>query len=659
LGVRYVFGHSTDFIKIACKILENYYIDYPDGQRVEPLPYHGGASEKNSFSNGMRMHSYEFERWFDGLTILSTPLLFFLAATVLFHCAKEGMPSGGPVDTTPPEVISVSPKPDSTRVDVNSKIEITFSERMSDKPTEESIFISPFPKKPSDSSWHKNKLIISLAEPLLKDKTYVVTVGTGAQDLRKNHLSKSYTFAFSTGAALDYGSISGTVWVKQKDASTSFSFAQDKSLTINEFRTQPGISIWAYLFSDTIGADPEKDKPDFVTQSDVAGKYLFKNLGVGKYRLFAVEDLNRDLVWDPDKEAIGVSTQDVELTSANISSEHVDFLLALVDTTKPSLLNCQASNRNQVRLDFDENLKAESVLNPDNFKIVSISTSESLKINDVYFSEGSRLAGQGNNTQNIFILTTEMNPQEKYELKVFNLEDESGNFLDTSANTCLFVGSSIFDTTGPKVISTSPKDGETGVPQDAEIKLIFDEPPNHPSVESFFSLSDSNGVLISGETGWKNPNTFIFSPDTLLLGKMKYQIKLKSQKILDLFGNAMTDSVWFLTFVTLNPDTLGSISGKVEASGESISGDIVLTLSLIDKGGKRYQKTLPQPGSFLFENILPGKYMVGAYVDLTKDGNLTIGNPKPFVLSEPFTFFPDTVTVRSRWETEGVELKFR
>jgi hypothetical protein len=600
-----------------------------------------------------------FERCGDGLTLLSTPLLFFLVATVLFHCAKEGMPSGGPVDTTPPEVFSVLPQPDSTRVDVNSKIEITFSERMSDKPTEESIFISPFPKKPLDSSWHKNKLIISFAESLLKDKTYVVTIGTGAQDLRGNHLAESYTFAFSTGRALDYGSISGAVWMKQKDGSTSFNFAQDRSLTISEFKTKPGISIWTYLFSDTTEMDPEKDKPDFVTQSDVEGKYLFKNLGVGKYRLFAVEDLNRDLVWDPDKEAMGVSTQDVELTSANIYKEHIDFLLALRDTTKPSLLNCLALNRNQVRLDFDENLKAESLLNPYNFKIVSTSTSESLKINEVYFSEGSRLAGQGNNTQNIFILTAEMSSQEKYELKVFNLEDESGNFLDTSANTCLFIGSAISDTAGPKVISTSPKDGETGVPQDAKIQLIFDEPPSHPSVESFFSLLDSIGVLISGKSGWENPNTFIFFPDTLLLGKMKYRIELESQKILDLLGNSMTDSALFWTFTTLNPDTLGSISGKVKALGESISGNIVLTLSLVDKGGKRYQKTIPQPGPFLFENILPGKYMLGAYIDLNKDENLTIGNPKPFALSEPFAFFPDTVTVRSRWETEGVELKFR
>ena len=553
------------------------------------------------------------------------------------------MPPGGPVDTAPPEVISVSPKSDSTRVDLNSRIEITFSERMSEKPTEESIFISPFPKKPFDYKWRGKKLILSPSEPLLKNKTYVVTIGTGAQDLRRNPLSESSTFAFSTGAALDYGSISGEVWTKQED----------------RFGTEAGISLWAYLscsehsepISDTIKIDPEKDKPDYVTQSDTEGKYIFKNLSVGKYRLFAVKDLNRDQVWNPDKEAVGVSTQDVELTSNDLAIDHIDFILALRDTAKPSLLDCQSLNKSQVRLDFDEKLKAESVLNPDNFEIVSISTSEDLKVTEVYFHE--------DNTQNIFILTAEMRPQEKYELKVFNLEDQSGNPFDTSTNSCLFTGSAFSDTCGPRVISASPKDGEINVPQDAEIRLVFAEPPNHSSVESSFFLSDSNAVLISGESRWENPHTFIFYPDSFLLGMMKYQIKLQSKKVFDLFGNAMTDSVLFLAFTTLNPDTLGSLSGNVQILGESISGEIMVTLSQIDKVRRRYQESLSQSGPFLFRNILPGTYMVGAYLDLDEDGNLTIGTPKPFIPCEPFTFSPDTAYVRSRWETEGVELKFR
>jgi hypothetical protein len=560
---------------------------------------------------------------------------FLLLILFFLHCAKEGMPPGGPLDTTPPKVISVSPPPNSIGVDVNSKIEITFSERMSGKQTEESIFISPFPKKPLDSKWRGKKLVLSPSEPLLKDKTYVVTIGTGTEDLRRNPLSESYTFAFSTGTALDYGSISGQVWMKQTSG----------------FQTKPGISIWAYFFSDTIQIDPQKDKPDYVTQSDTGGKYALKNLSLEKYRLLAIDDLNSDLVWDADKEAIGVTTLDVELTADGLSKDHVDFILALRDTTKPSLLNCQTLNKNQMKLEFDEKLKAESVLNPDNFKIVSISTSESLKVNEVYFKE--------NNTGSIFLIASETRPQEKYDLKVFNVEDESGNPLDESASTCLFMGSAMPDTFGPKVISTSPEDGENIVSQDTEIRLIFDEPPNHPSVESSFFLSDSTGFGVFGKSRWENPNTFIFSPETLLGGRMKYRVKLEGKNIVDLLGNAMTDSVLFFTFVTLNPDTLGSISGKVEAMEKSITGEIVVTLSQIDAAGKRYQTKLPQPGPFLFENIFPGKYWVDAYIDLNKDGNLTIGNPKPFIPCEPFTFFADTVSVRSRWETEGVELKFR
>lgn len=572
------------------------------------------------------------------------PIALVLLVMILFtlHCAKEGMPPGGPVDTTPPEVISVSPRTDSTGVDLNSKIEITFSERMSKGPTEESIFISPFPKKPFDYKWKGKTLVLSPPGPLTESKTYVVTIGTGAQDLRRNNLSESYTFAFSTGTTLDYGSISGEVWMKQKDG----------------FKTESGIDVWAYLFSDTMTIEPQTDKPDYITQSDFEGKYVFRNLSVGKYRLFAVEDLSRDQLWNPDIEAIGVSSRDVELASNDDSRNYVDFILALRDTTKPTLVDCQAISKNQVRLDFDENLSLKAVLDPDNFEIESKSTSEPLELNEVFF--------HWNDTRNIFILTAEMTPDEEYELRVLNLEDESGNPLDTSANTCLFVGSAVSDTSGPKVISTSPEDNQISLPQDAEIKLAFDEPPDRLSVESSSSLSDSNDILVPGKSRWENPNTFVFSPDTILSGRMKYQVKIHGENIFDLFGNSLADSVLSFTFTTLAPETLGSVSGLVrktpsepESLKENASETIVVTLAQVNDAKKRYQRTLFQPGLFLFENILPGKYIVGAYIDLNRDGILTMGEPNPFSPCEPFTFFPDTVAVRSRWETEGVELKFR
>ncbi len=564
------------------------------------------------------------------IAVLLVLLSFF------FQCAKEGMPPGGPEDTTPPEVISVSPKPDSIGVDLNSKIEITFSERMLAKRTEESIFISPLPEKPFDFRWRRRRLILTPQEPLQPDRTYVVSIGTDSQDLRRNRLSQSYTFAFSTGSSLDYGSISGAVWTKQKIG----------------LGKEMGISVWAYLLSpDKTEIDPEKEKPDYVTQTDNEGKYSLKNLSLGGYRLFAVQDVNRDLVWDWEKEAIGVTTQDVKLSVQDISKTYVDFILDKKDKKTPGLLDCHSVNKNLVKLEFDEELKEQSILDPSNFKILSLSTQKFLKVNSVFF--------QDTDTRNIFLLTEQMDPEQKYELKVLDARDKAGNFLDTTSNTCLFEGSETPDTVGPKITGVSPKDGEINVSFDTKIKLTFDHPPEHQNFEAFFSLVDSNEIKITGKGEWRSPTTFVFSPDSLLSGKMRYKIQLLGKEIRDLLGNiSMIDSVFFSSFVTQNPDTLGSVSGKVVIEEKEESATIILTLWHLKQDKLSYQLTLPQSGPFLFERILPGKYFMGGYLDLDKDGVLSPGQPKPFFPLEPFALYPDTIYVRSRWETEGVELKF-
>ena len=546
------------------------------------------------------------------------------------------MPPGGPVDTISPEVISVSPKPDTTEIDLNSKIEITFSERMLAKRTEESIFVSPLPEKPFDFRWRGKRLILTPQEPLQPDRTYVVSIGTDSQDLRRNRLSESYTFAFSTGSKLDYGAISGEVWTKQETG----------------LGREMGASVWAYLLSpDKTQIDPQKEKPDYVTQTDNEGKYHLKNLSLGKYRLFAVQDVNRDLVWDWEKESIGVTTGDVELSEQDISKTHVDFILDKKDKKPPGLLDCHSLNKNLVKLEFDEELQEQFILDPANFKILSLLTQKLLMVNSVFF--------QDTDTRMIFLLTEQMNPEEKYELEVLDAKDRAGNYLDTASNTCLFDGSEIPDTVGPKIAHISPKNGEINVPFDTKIMLIFDQPPEHQNFEAFFSLVDSNQVKVAGKGEWVSANTFVFSPDSLTLGKMRYKIKLLGKEIRDLLGNvSKIDSVFFSNFVTQNPDTLGSVSGKVVIEEREESATIILTLWHLKQDKLSYQLTLPQSGPFLFERILPGKYFMGGYLDLDKDGVLSPGQPKPFSPMEPFALYPDTIYVRSRWETEGVKLKF-
>jgi len=172
-------------------------------------------------------------------------------------------------------------------------------------------------------------------------------------------------------------------------------------------------------------------------------------------------------------------------------------------------------------------------------------------------------------------------------------------------------------------------------------------------------LVDSAQIKIMGKGEWEIPNTFVFSPDSLLFGRMKYMIKLSGKEILDLLGNiSLIDSIFGSSFVTLDPDTLGSVSGKVEIEEEDDSATVVLTLWSLDQDKLLYQITTHRSGLFLFERVLPGKYFLSGYLDLNEDENLTLGEPELFSPSEPFLIYPDTIYVRSRWETEGIGLKF-
>ena len=565
------------------------------------------------------------------IVLILIPLLFWI------YCAKEGMPPGGPVDMTPPQVVSVSPQPDSTHVDLSSKIRIVFSERMSGEPTQEAVFISPFPKAPFDYSWNGKTLTLSPSQPLQKDKTYVITIGAGAQDLRRNRMSRSFTFSFSTGSSIDQGIISGEVWVMQpvglgKDA---------------------GISIWAYLLSpDRSVVYPEKEKPDYVTQPDSVGKYTFKSLIWGKFMLFAVKDVNRDMLWSGEDEIIGVTTGDVELTEQYPSRAFVDFILYRVDLSPPNLLNCRALNRNSVKLEFSEALDAKILPDTADYSISSIPDQKPLKVNEAFYQDFV--------TKTVYLWTEEMSSNATYELKTAGLKDLAGNLIDTAYNTCRFEGSGISDTIGLQILSILPKDGSVNVPIDTKIKLIFNQPPEPQTVETNLSVNDSTGIRLTGKGIWSTPAVYVFSLDSILFGKTRYTVNLLGKGMRNLSGYAqMRDSMVTSGFVTMNPDTFGTVSGRVVINNETGTAEsLILTLWQPKENGLFYQTAVVDSNHFRFERILPGKYFLSGYIDLNHNQAFDLGLVNPYSPMEPFAVYPETIYVRSRWETEGVELKF-
>jgi len=556
-------------------------------------------------------------------------LIFFsLIIIFIINCAKREFPSGGPMDVTPPQILEVFPANNSLNVDLSTKITITFSKPMDKVKTEQSIFITPVPEAPFKFRWKKNSLTLEPSKPLEKDKTYVINIGTNAQDMHNNKLEKSYSFAFSTGQKLDSGSISGRAFFQSK--------------------AEKGVSIWTYPLSKSKDPNPEVDKPEYATLSDQNGEYTLSHLANDLYRLFAVKDLNNDLLWEPDKEPLGVTTKDLNLIQDSLSFSNIDFELVLRDTTAPQLVGCQSLDRRDVRLEFDEPMSTQRLYERQNYKILSDSIpGESLSVELVYT--------KGEDYQKVYLVTEEMSKR-KYKVSIQNLTDLFGNKLDQKFSEWVFEGSESADKSPLKLVSTYPTAGDANIPLDDQIKLFFEKPPETTSFEKGFLLQDTTGQKVEGNLLWKTPTSLFFSPSKTLQGKMKYQLTM--EKVADLWGNALADTSFKLGFIIVDPDTLSSLSGRVENLSQN-KGEIVIDLKKLEKPELSYEKKLKESGDFKFENVFPGKYNLKAYLDLNGNGILDLGKPLPFEPAEPEIFYPDTLNLRPRWETEGVILRFK
>jgi len=560
--------------------------------------------------------------------IAGISLLLFLVISVT--CAKRLPPPGGPEDKIPPVVVTLDPKSGSTNVPLDTKIRITFDEHMEQKKTSEALFISPSFREPPKLKWKGRTLIVEPKEPLLGNRTYVVTIGTGACDLRRNPLAASITFAFSTGDSIDTGSISGVADLEGK--------------------RQSGLSLWAYLLGDSL-PDPIRVSPDYITQTGEDGSFKFSYLGLGSYRLFATTDKNRDLLWDPGVEPLGIAAGDVVIGFPGEEVVGLAITATKRDTLKPVLLGCQLLQGRVLEVEFEKEILKEGLLDPESFLINPLDTALSppTTVSLYSYREG---------TKSVFILLEGLVAKAQYRLEARNLFTSGCVPLDDSANFCLFSVPEIADTVGPAIHTVSPSDKSVAVSLDTIIVIEFSEPMDTASVNRSFSLTDTLLTAVEGQNFWSSPISFLFKPDSLLLPNTVYLLNLELDSCADLSGNPLADTSFDYRFFSVNPDTFGTMSGEVLLSPKSFSSPVVISFHHLERGGRSYTSHLPAPGEYKSERLFPGSYLVSAYLDSNDNQRRDLGCLEPVVFSEPEVFFPDTVEVRSRWETEGVYLKF-
>jgi len=143
---------------------------------------------------------------------------------------------------------------------------------------------------PIEVKWKGNKKFrVVLKDSLEKDQTYILTIGTSLKDLQGNTLREPIVLPFSTGPAIDRGEISGRVLGENvKDT-----------------------YIYAYQVLDSIpDTTVFTKKPRYYTQVGNNGDYQLKYLKPAMYRVYALDDQDRNRFYTLEADQIGIPFAD-------------------------------------------------------------------------------------------------------------------------------------------------------------------------------------------------------------------------------------------------------------------------------------------------------------------------------------------------------------
>lgn len=546
-------------------------------------------------------------------------LISFLFAT----CAHQLPPGGGEVDLIPPEIIEIFPE-DGTINFKERYIEIGFSEYVDKRSVQDAIFISPAIDGALEYNWSGKYLRVRFPESLRENFTYVITIGTDVADLNnRNRMAQAFSFAFSTGSEIDKRVIIGKVYdEKAADA-----------------------MIFAYLLNGD-----EKNlldrKPDYISQSGKNGSFKLAGLAAGNYRVFAVKDQFRDLLFQPDQDNIGIPFTDVTLSRVDTLYEGLDFFLTKIDTVSPRLISAVMTDAYHILINLSENIDS-TIIRADNFVIIDSTSGQTIKPLYAY---------KGNTKATEFVLVT--NPL-KEENNIFLLAD---TLRDIAGNVYLSDYTSIIvsiapDTNKPKIFKTIPFDRTDKADfLYQEFFFFFDDAFNTSEARTGIALKDTFNRTFDYDLFFIDDGSFRLTPKQRLEPQKNYIIEIDLSKFKDASGNYY-DSVYQYKFKTISGLEFTGVMGTIR--NIDFNANPVIVLESIERDKRKYQQQLKGKNNFNIERVDAGKYVLWCYFDTDSSGTYSYGWHDPFKHSEVFSFYPDTLELRPRWTQTDIKFFFR
>ncbi|MCH7639139.1 MAG: Ig-like domain-containing protein [Bacteroidetes bacterium] len=549
-------------------------------------------------------------------------------------CATPIRPSGGPVDSTPPRLLSSVPANGDVRVEAE-RVVLEFSEQLDESSASRAVAVAPTLDSPPQIRVRGRRLEIAFPDSLRPQTTYVISLSTELKDEHGVALQRPITMAFATGDVLDRGRIAGRLLNPASNSGVAgfqlFAYALPEAFGVLDSLTVPPDSVEA-LFSGPDARyrlpDPRTDAPTYSSEATGDGSFQFDYLWEGPYFVVALEDLNRNRRAD-DGERFAVSARPISVTFADslaqTSVRSLELFVAAQDTTPPRLRRARPISNQRIALSFDEPVRLQS-LSADEWSLTDSASGEAARLAAIYQLPHS--------PTEIMLLADDVLSPTAYLLSSANVvADSSGNTTPVFAH--------VKPSTSPDTVSvrfegflpaSEPSDSVFLLRPDALPGVRFNEPVD--------SLAFQRRVIVSGPDG--SLEYALRTEDGI-----SYSLRLASAPRTFRVEVRMPDSTYTRRYAVPAADALGSISGFVVGHGER-----TVQVEAFPEGGPPFVASAEVDGTFVVRRLPPGSYRLRLFVDRNGNGRWDGGSLAPFAPPEPLQWLSAPISVRARWEHE-------
>ena len=219
---------------------------------------------------------------------------FMFGALLLTKCASTMVPTGGPKDTIPPVIVYMNPDNFTTNIDTlrPPKIYVEFDEYVQIKDQHKELYTSPAMKKSPSVARRGRGIVVTIKDTLQPNTTYAINFGSSIQDNNESNPLHSMRYVFSTGPEIDSMYMSG--------------------YTADAFKADSVSKSFIYFFiADSLEKHEEWDstmfkyKPQVIARAEKNGIFIAQNLKPVDYRIYAFEDTNNNMMYEPSVDQIG------------------------------------------------------------------------------------------------------------------------------------------------------------------------------------------------------------------------------------------------------------------------------------------------------------------------------------------------------------------